>query len=257
MEAAGPPGRTHQMKLTAKSITKTFAGVVALSDVSVGVEQGEIVGVIGPNGSGKTTLINVISGVIPATGGRVLLDDEDCTAKPSHQVARDGVARTFQTIRLFSEMTVLENVEVAASGNPATKGLVRPRRVSREALARLGLGEHASTVAGHLAYGLQRRVEIARAIACRPKFVLLDEPAAGLNEAESDELLRTLLELRDALGFGVLLVDHDLRLMMRATDRIYVLNEGKLLAEGSPQEVRHNPEVIKAYIGTETRKDRT
>lgn len=243
------------MKLTADSITKSFAGVLALSDVSMAVEEGEIVGVIGPNGSGKTTLINVISGVIPATAGHVRLGDDDCTRKPSHQVARDGVARTFQTIRLFEEMTVLENVEVAASANPATKGLVRPRRVSREALVRLGLDGYATTVAKHLSYGLQRRVEIARAIACRPKFVLLDEPAAGLNDAESDELLRTLLELRDSLGFGVLLVDHDLRLMMRATDRINVLNEGRLLAEGSPQEVRHNPEVIKAYIGSENRKD--
>jgi branched-chain amino acid transport system permease protein len=237
------------MRLTTHSITKSFAGLRALSEISVAIEQGEIVGVIGPNGSGKTTLINVISGVLPCTAGTIKLGDEDLTDAPSYGVARRGISRTFQTIRLFSEMTVLENVEVAACGNPATKGWARPRRHSREALARLDLERYADTIATTLPYGLQRRVEIARAIATRPSFVLLDEPAAGMNEGESDDLLATLLRLREALGFGALLIDHDLRLIMRATDRIYVLNEGKLLATGTPEEVRNNPEVIRAYIG--------
>jgi branched-chain amino acid transport system permease protein len=237
------------MRLTTHSITKSFAGLRALSEISVTIEQGEIVGVIGPNGSGKTTLINVISGVLPCTEGTVKLGDQDLTNAPSHGVARRGISRTFQTIRLFEEMTVLENVEVAACGNPATKGWSRPRRSSREALARLDLDRYADSIATTLPYGLQRRVEIARAIAARPSFVLLDEPAAGMNESESDDLLATLLSLREALGFGALLIDHDLRLIMRATDRIYVLNEGKLLATGTPEEVRNNKEVIRAYIG--------
>jgi len=237
------------MLLSTESITKTFAGLRALSDVSVTVEQGEIVGVIGPNGSGKTTLINIISGVLDPTEGRVRCGEEHWTIRASHRVARSGIARTFQNVRLFSEMTVLENIEVAASGNPATRGWYRPREVSRLALSRLQLEAHADTVVTELPYGIQRRVEIARAVATHPKFLLLDEPAAGLNEAESDDLLATMLRLRDELGFGALLVDHDLRLIMRATDRIYVLNEGKQLAHGSPDEVRHDKKVIRAYIG--------
>ena len=237
------------MRLSTESITKVFAGLRALSEVSVAIDQGEIVGVIGPNGSGKTTLINVISGVLDPTDGCVRCGEDRWTVRPSHEVARSGIARTFQNVRLFSEMTVLENVEVAASGNPATKGWFRPREVSRLALSRLQLDPHADTVVSELPYGIQRRVEIARAVATHPTFILLDEPAAGLNEAESDDLLATLLRLRDELGFGALLVDHDLRLIMRATDRIYVLNEGKELAHGKPEEVRHDRKVIRAYIG--------
>lgn len=237
------------MQLSTESITKSFEGLRALSEVSIALEQGEIVGVIGPNGSGKSTLINVISGVLEPTEGSIRLGNERWTARPSHEVARSGIARTFQNVRLFDELTVLENIEVAASGNPATKGWLRPRQVSRIAVSRMDLDHHADTVVTSLSYGQQRRVEIARAVSTRPKFLLLDEPAAGLNEAESDELLSTLLHLRDELGFGALLIDHDLRLIMRATDRIYVLNEGKLLASGTPDEVRHNRAVIRAYIG--------
>lgn len=237
------------MQLSTQALTKTFAGLRALSEVSISIEQGEIAGVIGPNGSGKTTLINVISGVLEPTDGAVQLGEETWLDRPSHEVARSGIARTFQNVRLFDELTVLENIEVAASCNPATRGWLKPREVSRLALERLALERYADLIVTELSYGIQRRVEIARAIATRPKFVLLDEPAAGLNEAESDGLLATLLRLRDELGFGALLIDHDLRLIMRATDRIYVLNEGKLLAEGTPEEVRHNREVIRAYIG--------
>jgi branched-chain amino acid transport system ATP-binding protein len=171
------------MQLTTDSVTKSFAGVHALSDVSVRIAKGEIVGLIGPNGSGKSTLVNVISGVIEPTSGTIRLGDDEWSRRPSHRVARCGVARTFQT--------------------------------------------------------------------ARPQFVLLDEPAAGLNESESDELLETLLKLRDELGFGTLLIDHDLRLIMRGTDRIYVLNEGKMLAEGNPDDIRHDRRVIAAYLGTD------
>jgi ABC-type branched-subunit amino acid transport system ATPase component len=237
------------MQLATESITKVFDGLKALSDVSISAEKGEVVGIIGPNGSGKTTLINVISGVTEPTSGTVRLGEHTWSWRSSDRVAHTGIARTFQTIRLFTEMTVLQNVEVAATASRSIRGTRAARRASREVLDRLGLGDHASTPARALPYGLQRRVEIARAVVSRPHFLLLDEPAAGLNGTESDELLARLLELREDLGCGVLVIDHDLRLIMRATDRIFVLNEGRLLAHGQPDEIRRNPEVIRAYLG--------
>ncbi len=239
------------MKLEVDAVTKDFAGLHALRDVSVDLEQGEILAVIGPNGSGKTTLINVISAVIRPTSGEVRMNGTLLTNLPSHRVARAGVARTFQNIRLFRDMTVIENVEVAASRSPRAKGWLRPRRISREALQILDLERHAHTVVGTLAYGLQRRVEIARAISVKPHFLLLDEPAAGLNESESDDLLDVIRSLRDRLGAGVLIVDHDLRLIMRLSERILALNEGRMLAHGTPEQIRHNPAVIEAYLGSD------
>ena len=258
---AGPAGtpageRSAPLRLSTETVGKEFAGVHAVADVSLHVDEGEIVGLIGPNGSGKTTLVNLISGVVPLSAGRVRLGDEAWSRRHSFHVARSGVARTFQTIRLFDEMTVLENVEVAATASRANRGVWAPRRAAREALELLGLGHLADVVATTLSYGLQRRVELARAVAGRPRFMLLDEPAAGLNDVESDELLGTLLALRERVGCGMLLIDHDLRLIMRGTDRIYVLNEGRLLAEGAPEEVRHDPRVIAAYLGTDAKTDR-
>jgi ABC-type branched-subunit amino acid transport system ATPase component len=239
------------MKLEVDSVSKDFAGLHALRDVSVDLEQGEILAVIGPNGSGKTTLINVVSAVIRPTSGEVRLNGTVLTNLPSHRVAHAGVARTFQNIRLFRDMTVIENVEVAASRSPRAKGWFRPRRISREALQFLELERYAHSVVGTLAYGLQRRVEIARAIASKPHFLLLDEPAAGLNEAESDKLLDIIRSLRDRLGAGILIVDHDLRLIMRLSERIIALNGGRMLAEGTPEQVRHNAAVIEAYLGSD------
>lgn len=239
------------MKLEADNLSKHFAAVHALTGVNLSLVKGEILALIGPNGSGKTTLINVVSGVIPPTSGRARLDETVLTELPSHKVARCGVGRTFQNVRLFRDMTVIENVETAASRSPRTKGFFRPRRASREALALVGLEDLGETVVGTLAYGLQRRVEIARAIASRPHFVLLDEPAAGLNEAESDALLDVIRLLRDRLAAGILVVDHDLRLIMRVAERIHVLNEGRTLAEGTPREVRNNRAVIEAYLGSD------
>jgi branched-chain amino acid transport system permease protein len=238
------------MKLEVDKIGKHFAGLHALRDVSVTLEQGEILAVIGPNGSGKTTMINCVSGVIRPSDGEVRLDGRRLTGLPSHRVARAGIARTFQNIRLFGDLTVLENVEVAASRSPRTKGWRKPRRASREALATLGLEDHTHTIVSTLAYGRQRRVEIARAISTEPHFLLLDEPAAGLNETESDELLDVIRSLRGLLGAGVLIVDHDLRLIMRLAERILVLNEGHMLAHGPPEQIRNDPAVIEAYLGT-------
>jgi ABC-type branched-subunit amino acid transport system ATPase component len=240
------------VRLEIDSVSKDFAGLHALREVTAHVEKGEILAVIGPNGSGKTTLINVVSGVIRPSSGSVRMNGMVLTSLPSHAVARAGVARTFQNIRLFRDMTVIENVETAASRSPRVKGLVRPRRRSREALARLGLERHAQTIVNTLPYGLQRRVEIARAISTQPHFVLLDEPAAGLNEVESDELLDAIRKVRNELGCGIMIVDHDLRLIMRVSERIHALNQGRTLAEGTPEQVRRNRAVIEAYLGTES-----
>ncbi|MEI7761283.1 MAG: ABC transporter ATP-binding protein [Thermoleophilia bacterium] len=239
------------MRLTIDSVSKDYSGVRALSDVSLTIEQDEVLAVIGPNGSGKTTLINVVTGVIRPTSGTVLLGDKKLSGLPSHRVARAGLARTFQNIRLFKDMTVLENVETAAGRSPRTKGFVRPRKVSRHALELLHLSDYADTVVSTLAYGIQRRVEIARAIATRPSFLFLDEPAAGLNETESDELLAVIGRLRSQLECGIVVVDHDMRLIMRVSERIQVLNEGKTLVNGLPDEVRRNPAVIEAYLGAD------
>jgi ABC-type branched-subunit amino acid transport system ATPase component len=241
------------LRLEVDSVSKDFAGVHAVSDVSLQLEQGAILAVIGPNGSGKTTLINVVSGVIRPTSGEARLGDVVLTKLPSHRVARAGIARTFQNIRLFRDLTVLENVETAAARSPRSKGFWRPRRASREALALLGLERHADRIVSVLPYGLQRRVEIARAIATKPHFLFLDEPAAGLNEAESDELLTVIRSLQKELGCGILVVDHDLRLIMRVSERILALNEGRRLAEGTPEQIRHDPLVIEAYLGADFR----
>ena len=182
--------------------------------------------------------------------GRITFKGETRSKMRPYDAARGGIARTFQNIRLFRDMTTIENVETAASRSPRANGLFRSRRVSREVLAMLGLEHVADLIVSTLPYGLQRRVEIARAIATRPHLLLLDEPAAGLNEAESDELLDVIRSLRVDLGVGVLVVDHDLRLIMRVSERIHVLNEGHTLAEGTPEEIRANAEVREAYLGT-------
>jgi ABC-type branched-subunit amino acid transport system ATPase component len=223
---------------------KRFRGVRALDGVSLQVSEGEIVGLIGPNGSGKTTLLNVASGVLQATSGRIHVGATDATGRKAHSYARLGVGRTFQQIRLFSDMTVRENVVVGAVARGRD-----PDGVD-ELLERMGLLAVAERGAATLAYGLQRRVEIARALAGEPRFLLLDEPAAGMNETESDDLLATIRAVRDERGLGVLLVDHDLRLIMRLCERIHVLAEGRTICEGSPQDVRRDHGVIEAYLGT-------
>jgi branched-chain amino acid transport system ATP-binding protein len=220
----------------------------ALNRVSLTLPQGEIVGLIGPNGSGKTTLINIVTGLLKPTEGRVTVDEVDITGWPPHKIAGLGVARTFQTIKLFTGLTVLENVEVAA----VSAGLPRRQAKQRAAvmLGELGIERLADLPAGALPYGEERRVEIARALARQPHFLLLDEPAAGLNELESDILLQTLAAIPARYGCGILIVDHDMRLIMRLCQRLHVLSYGITIGEGTPEQIRQNPAVVEAYLGS-------
>ncbi len=236
--------------LDAVAVTKNFAGVQALRGVTLRLREGALVGLIGPNGSGKTTLLNCVSGVFAPSAGAISLDGRPIGTRPAHELARRGIVRTFQNVRLFDGLTVVQNVQVAA----VAAGRVRrrdSRRYARAALDRLGLGDLEDRRAGTLSYGDQRRLEIARALAASPRFLLLDEPAAGMNEAESDELREAIERIRSERGCGVLVVDHDLRLIMRLCEHIYVLNEGVLISEGKPEAVRSDPAVVAAYIGEE------
>jgi ABC-type branched-subunit amino acid transport system ATPase component len=243
LATSAPPAR-EGTTLVADAVVKQFRGVRALDGVSVTVAEGEIVGLIGPNGSGKTTLLNVASGVLKPTAGHIRVGSADATGGSPHSFARLGVGRTFQQIRLFADMTGRENVVVGAVARGRSQAGVD------ELLERTGLAAVAERGAATLAYGLQRRAEIARALAGEPRFLLLDEPAAGMNETESDDLLATIRAVRDERGLGVLLVDHDLRLIMRLCERIHVLAEGRTICEGSPQDVRSDHGVIEAYLGT-------
>jgi branched-chain amino acid transport system ATP-binding protein len=190
----------------------------------------------------------VITGLLPATSGRVAIDSTDLSGQPAHKVARAGIARTFQSVRLFRGLTVSENVVVAGIAGGASRADARTR--AGDQLAEFGLERHADTLAGTLPYGLERKLELARALATRPTFLLLDEPAAGLDEGESDTLLELLAGIPAKHGCGVVVVDHDMRLIMRLCDRLHVLASGKTIAHGSAEEVRRDPRVIAAYLGS-------
>lgn len=243
------PDRTAPSSvLEVAHLCKSFAGLKAVDDVSFTVKTGEILGLIGPNGSGKTTLVNVVTGLLPATSGTVHVDRYRTSGRPAHRVARAGIARTFQTIRLFRELTVRENVEVAsvAQGRSRRKAV----HTADALITELGLEPFAELLAGEIPFAHQRKLEMARALAMEPKFVFLDEPAAGLNEEESDGLNVLLKELPTRFGIGLIVIEHDMRLMMNLCPRLHVLNYGKTITEGTPAEVRANEEVVTAYLGS-------
>jgi branched-chain amino acid transport system ATP-binding protein len=241
-ETHGRPGGS----LRASAVSRSFAGVQALRDVSLELGQGEVVGLIGPNGAGKSTLVNVLSGFDRPTGGRVLLEDRDVTRWPAFRRGRRGLARTFQHSHAFRGLSVRENVEVSALGGGASQR--EAARRTRELLVLLGLDRYADRSAGSLAHGDERRLGVARALATEPRFVLMDEPAAGLPEAEIPQFATAVSMIRDR-GAGVLLVDHNVALVLEVCERIHVLDQGKTLAEGTPQEIRAHLGVAAAYLG--------
>jgi ABC-type branched-subunit amino acid transport system ATPase component len=237
------PGDT----LRASSVSRSFEGVHALRDVTLELRRREVVGLIGPNGAGKSTLVNVLSGFDRPSAGTVELEGRDVTHWSPSRRGRHGLARTFQHSHAFRSLSVQENVEVAALGvgTPAREA----RRRAAELLETLGLTEHANARADTLAQGDERRLGVARALATNPRFVLLDEPAAGLPEAEVPELTDAVRTVRDEHDAGVLLIDHNMALIMEICDRIFVLDQGRTLAEGTPQEIRANLDVAAAYLG--------
>jgi branched-chain amino acid transport system ATP-binding protein len=235
--------------LAVQDLTRRFGGIVALEDVSFEVEPGEIVGLIGPNGAGKTTAFNVISGLYRPDRGEIVFDGRSIVRTPPYRIARRGLARTFQNLQLFGTMTVEENVLVGTHGTDGWGRGRSARRHAREAIEHAGLGPDRKRVVAGLPYGTLKRVELARALAARPKLLLLDEPAGGLDHQEVEALGGFLRELRRELELTVLLVEHHMHLVMSVSDRVYVLDFGRRIAAGTPQEVQSDRAVIEAYLG--------
>lgn len=250
--------------LEVKNLTKHFGGLTAVSDVSMELHEGELVGLIGPNGAGKTTLFNLLTGVYVPSEGTVTLNDTVLNNKAPYKIASLGLSRTFQNIRLFKNMTVLENVLIGMANHhpshlfaslfrlPAYyRSEEELKKKAMKLLAIFHLEEEADTLAKNLAYGQQRHLEIVRALATEPKILFLDEPAAGMNPQETAELTSLIRQIKNDFGITIILIEHDMNLVMDVTERIYVLEYGRLIAHGTPEEIKTNKRVIEAYLGGE------
>lgn len=254
------------MFLKVENLTKRFGGLVAVDNFSMEITRRQITGLIGPNGAGKTTVLNMLSGLYRPDGGSIVFEDREISGKRPFEIARMGIGRTFQNIRLFNELNVLENVKIAhgwRSRDNLLLTMVGGTRVSRaeeeitrkaeECLERLDLLRLKNEYPGNLPYGTQRRVEIARALGSDPKLLLLDEPAAGLNPNEVQELMATLRKLVEDLDISIVLIEHRMEIVLNLCEWIFVLDFGKKIAEGTPKQIRENPAVIAAYLGEESR----
>lgn len=250
--------------LEVKNLTKNFGGLTALGDVTMELNEGELVGLIGPNGAGKTTLFNLLTGVYEPSEGTVTLDGTVLNGKAPYTIASLGLSRTFQNIRLFKDMTVLDNVLIGLGNNRKPHILASFLRLPKfyqneeelrqkalDLLAIFDLDGDAETLAKNLPYGQQRRLEIVRALATEPKILFLDEPAAGMNPQETAELTGLIRKIKEEFGITIILIEHDMSLVMEVTERIYVLEYGRLIAHGTPDEIKNNKRVIEAYLGGE------